>query len=417
MEAFKQNNANSKCQAEALLATAEDFINAGFPEKAFKIYKNIVIAEPNVTAQYKLGSLYAQGKGIEQSFLEGAYWFRKAEMGGDEWSGTLVSECELYYMNQYLKECSSKELYEMMSRFVMHVYPNEPSKALIKHKLTDLGMYYLNKRNYTNAAKLLRASAEFCNEKEAQYNLGMLYNTGTGEPQNDILAAYWFDRASRNGHKEALDERENIIDAYKAKLTLDEFEKFFGQLAQWCDKGTDDTPADFRAAVYWKMVSKEERRKLQIRLTVDNKDHVLEFKEKTVLAKSFGSKAPLEEFVYTIGTKRFKGKEPSSGDAVEVLTDNGGYYVAVKQDRFGDKTIYEYVSVPTFDSGDREWDSYRKNVLIYDGENIDVIAFKGGYKLSQIEVYKKLTVADESFKPYFDKLNYPADAYKDIRWV
>ncbi|MCD8021113.1 MAG: hypothetical protein LUF92_16510 [Clostridiales bacterium] len=134
-------------------------------------------------------------------------------------------------------------------------------------------------------------------------------------------------------------------------------------------------------------------------------------------AEAFHSNTPLKECVYTVGRKQFKGDEPVRGEAIEVLTDGNEYYISIKQDRFGDKIMYEHVTLPIFDSGDREWGSYRKYALIYDGKDIDVISFSGGYRIAQIDVYRKLISGDESFKQYFEKLNYPASASDSSKWI
>lgn len=53
---------------EVMIANAQMCLEEGKAETAFSIYRNIVQLEPNTTAQYNLGSLYAQGLGTEQIF-------------------------------------------------------------------------------------------------------------------------------------------------------------------------------------------------------------------------------------------------------------------------------------------------------------------------------------------------------------
>ncbi len=55
---------------------------------------------------------------------------------------------------------------------------------------------------YTKAAKLWRKMAKG-GDGEAQYNLGVLYMTGTGVPASDTEAHKWFLIAAQNGHKAA----------------------------------------------------------------------------------------------------------------------------------------------------------------------------------------------------------------------
>ena len=412
-----QEGQNLQQQTDVLLAVAEKLLNEGQEEKAFQMYKTIATSGSNPTARYNLGSLYAQGKGTEQSFLEGAYWFRQVEKSGDEQAGKMVKKCELDYMRQNLVADTPKALYEKMKGFVAYVYPDESPNVMIKRELTALGMHHFNQENYAAAAKLLRASAEFCNDGQAQNFLGVLYNAGAGVTKNDLVALYWLDRAVENKYKDAMKDRNGILEAYRKSLTPEEFQEYFERLSHWCETGTEDVAVWTKKVQYWKGVSMSERRKLQVNFRIDKKRFILEFEEKAPIAAALHSSISLEECVYTVGSKQFKGDEPAKGEEIEALTDENGDYVSVKQDRFGNKTLYQYEPIPIFDSGDREWDSYRKYALIYDGKDIDVVVFKGGYRIAQIDVYKKLKLGDVSFKRYFDKLNYPAAATDGVRWI
>ena len=86
-------------------------------------YKNILKLEPNETAQYNLGSLYAQGKGVEQNFMEAAYWFRQAELAGDEHAGKLCLKCSMDFVYQNFDGKTPEQLYTDMLRFIKYVYP------------------------------------------------------------------------------------------------------------------------------------------------------------------------------------------------------------------------------------------------------------------------------------------------------
>ena len=49
---------------ETMLMLADISMANGDYERAIQTYKNILELQPNETAQYNLGSLYAQGKGV-----------------------------------------------------------------------------------------------------------------------------------------------------------------------------------------------------------------------------------------------------------------------------------------------------------------------------------------------------------------
>ena len=53
-----------------------------------------------------------------------------------------------------------------------------------------------------------------------------------------------------------------------------------------------------------------------------------------------------------------------------------------------------YVAVPTFDSGDREWDSYRKLYLFHHENELWGLLVAGGYRIAKIECYEDIRCAD-----------------------
>lgn len=58
---------------QCMLADAQMCLDSGMPERAFETYRHIVELMSNVTVQYNLGCLYAQGKGTKRDFLQAAY--------------------------------------------------------------------------------------------------------------------------------------------------------------------------------------------------------------------------------------------------------------------------------------------------------------------------------------------------------
>lgn len=67
----------------------------------------------------------------------------------------------------------------------------------------------------------------------------------------------------------------------------------------------------------------------------------------------------------------------------------------ILKNKDGDTSLMIYVSVPTFDSGDREWDSYRKLYLIPKGRKITAYVVAGGYRLSRIQKYNNIRCKNE----------------------
>ena len=71
-----QNNA-SISTAQATLSKAFDAYSKEDYETAFQIIKPLA-EQGSAQAQYRLGVLYGQGKGVEQDYTQAVYWYRKA---------------------------------------------------------------------------------------------------------------------------------------------------------------------------------------------------------------------------------------------------------------------------------------------------------------------------------------------------
>lgn len=241
---------------EVMLLQAELFLEDGKDDWAVEQYKSILNLCSNATAQYNLGSLYAQGKGVAQDLCKGAYYFRQAEKNGDVTASKMVRKCELDYMNQALDGENAAELYERMRRFAGTVYPEEAS-GRVGQELTALGSYYMDKKEYSKAIKLLRAAAEFCNNGQAQNVLGVLYNAGSGVPKNDLISLYWFDRAADHGIAAARTDRDGILNAYRSSLSAEEFSEYMEQLACWCREGSADVPKMPERAERWHSLAQQ----------------------------------------------------------------------------------------------------------------------------------------------------------------
>lgn len=87
--------------------------------------------------------------------------------------------------------------------------------------------------------------------------------------------------------------------------------------------------------------------------------------------------------------------------------------VFLTADAYGNKVLRTYKQIPTFDSGDREWDSMELEYLFFDGKHIHLVVMRGGYRIAKLTFYEKLLSADICMKPIFEKLGWPVN---DIVW-
>ncbi len=236
---------------QCMLANAQMCLDSGMPERAFETYRHIVELTPNVTAQYNLGSLYAQGKGTEQDFLQAAYWFLQAVLNGDTDVGKLLTKSTMDYLEQDISRITPYELHQKMQRYTQLLYPKEKEKQAAE-TLYGLAGHHFNKKEYVGAAKLFRTAAEYYNHGESQNYLAVLYNAGAGLEQNDLAALYWFDRAADNGVEASKKDRDGILNAYFTNNSPEEFFDIMETLAKACLNGTPDIPQDNEKAQYWR---------------------------------------------------------------------------------------------------------------------------------------------------------------------
>ena len=88
--------------------------------------------------------------------------------------------------------------------------------------------------------------------------------------------------------------------------------------------------------------------------------------------------------------------------------------VYLTADTYGEKVLRTYKEIPTFDSGDREWDSTELEYLFFDGKHIHLVVMRGGYRIAKLTFYEKLLTADTRMKPIFEKLDWPTNG---IEWT
>lgn len=242
---------------EIMLMNAGIYVDQGDYEQAFKAYKQIAELQPNATAQYNLGSLYAQGKGTNQSFKTGAYWFHQAELNGDEKAGGMCLKCIMDYMHENIDTDTPKMLFDKMYNLAFDLEPKGDGKAFAVEKIYEFAGHHLRKKEHAYAAKLFRAAAEFGNHGDSQNCLAVLCNVGLGVEKNDLAALYWFDRAVDNHVKAARRDRDGILNAYHTNSTPEEFFNIMEELAVDCVNGSEEIPQDSGKAAYWRKQCEE----------------------------------------------------------------------------------------------------------------------------------------------------------------
>ena len=73
------------------------------------------------------------------------------------------------------------------------------------------------------------------------------------------------------------------------------------------------------------------------------------------------------------------------------LTDS----IAIYKNELNENILQIRVSVPTFDSADREYNSYEKLFLFSKSGKLSGMLVKGGYRISTIDYYEDIRFADD----------------------
>src|SRR5271166_678793 len=145
----------------------------------------------DASAQFNLGTMYANGEGVPQDFAEAAKWFRRAADQG-------------HADGQF-----------------------------------NLGAMYAEglglAQDYSEAARWYRKAADQGDAK-AQANLGVLYANGLGVPEDLILSCMWFSLAAAQGSEDARSARDKLV----SHLTPDEIAEAQRMAREW--KPTTPSP-------------------------------------------------------------------------------------------------------------------------------------------------------------------------------
>ena len=118
----------------------------------------------------------------------------------------------------------------------------------------------------------------------------------------------------------------------------------------------------------------------------------------------------MDGYTYRFNDRTYRDVESLWNEPAEDIAKN----VQIVTDAYGEKVLKTYTQVPTFDSGDREWDSKRLEFLFFDGRNIHLVLLKGGYRIASLTFYETLQAADIRMKPVFEKLGWKMP---EIGWI
>ena len=173
----------------------------------------------NSSAQYNLGVLYDNGRGVRKDYKEAVKWYRKAAEQG--LAGAQNNLGVLYDNGQGVRK-DYKEAVKWYRKSAEQGY----SKAQ-----SNLGMMYAKGKgvlqDYKEAVKWYRKSAEQ-GYSPSHYLLGVMYHNGTGVPKDYVMTLMYWNLASVNKGN----NRYNL----EKKMTLSQIKKAQELSIEWIRK-------------------------------------------------------------------------------------------------------------------------------------------------------------------------------------
>jgi len=164
----------------------------------------------NRDAQFNLGSLYYQGLGVSQDYQEAVKWMRRAAEQGHVSAQTTLGTI---YARGVQGE-NEKDYPQALMWFIFAAAQGDPNAMEFRDSL----VVKMTPAEITQAQKLAREfkpqdvyaksfresqSLAEQGDRDAQFNLGVIYYVGQGSPVNYTLALKWFKKAALQGHPQA----------------------------------------------------------------------------------------------------------------------------------------------------------------------------------------------------------------------
>ena len=145
----------------------------------------------NATAQYYLGIMYENGRGVSEDYAKAVEWYRKSAE-----QGNVDAQCNLGYMYYYGRGVSGD--YAKAAEWYRKSAEQGDATAQC-----NLGYMYECglgvSQDYAKAVEWYRKSAEQ-GYADAQCNLGTMYRNGLGVSQDNAKAVEWYRKAAEQGN-------------------------------------------------------------------------------------------------------------------------------------------------------------------------------------------------------------------------
>lgn len=207
-------------------------LNPGVSEDALTEFWNKHFGPVEVDrtkAQFYLGLMYDNGKGVPQDYNNAIQWFTKAAEGGHD-------DAQFYLGMIYDKGRGVRQDYQQAVRW----YTKAADAGFVVAQF-NLGQLHEKGRGVpqdNQEAAYWFTKAADAGLAEAQVNLAAMYFSGKGVPQDYVLAHMWANLAASQGDKESIRKRAAIA----ASMTPNQLAEAQKLVCQW--KPTSDTSSD-----------------------------------------------------------------------------------------------------------------------------------------------------------------------------
>jgi uncharacterized protein len=181
-------------------------------QEALKWYR-LAAAQGNTPAQYSLGLAYEKGQGVPQDYQEAVKWYRIAAAQEDEWAQTRLGSLSAEGKGVPQDYQEAVKWYRLAA--AQGYAPAEYSLALAYEKGQGVG------QNYLEAMKWYRLAAAHGNEF-APVHLGIMYTKGRGVRQDFVHAYAWFDVAAAESSGDSRGAATKKRDRIAAKMTAEQ---------------------------------------------------------------------------------------------------------------------------------------------------------------------------------------------------
>lgn len=174
-------------------------------------------------AQFKLGAMYYQGRGVPQDYSKAVHWYKKAAA-----LGQVDAQYELgtiYDLAQIVPQDYKQAVY----------WYKKAAEQGDADAQSNLGIMYRQglgvPQDYSQALRWYKKAAEQ-GQVNAQYNLGLMYSKGLGVPKDYSKAYAFFSALVAYGDKSSIERRDDMA----KKLTPAELSKAQKLAAQYFEK-------------------------------------------------------------------------------------------------------------------------------------------------------------------------------------